>query len=96
MKKHFASLAACLLLAACAMPTLTPVRPGVGVVESVHRSAGDTPDMVYRTGGSYPTGYLIRVRMQDGSIQSVSQISGGFSKGDRVEITPEGKIVTLP
>jgi hypothetical protein len=85
------SLVACILLAACVtIPTAT--RPGMGVVESVHRSPGEG----IAPYGSYPTGNLVTVRMADGSVQRVSSISAAFRQGDRVEITPEGKIVTLP
>jgi uncharacterized lipoprotein YajG len=84
------ALLAAALLAACATPpNLTPVRPGMAVVESVYRSAGDST-AVY---GNYPMGYLLTVRMADGSIQRLSSVSGSYQRGDRVEVTPEGKIL---
>jgi hypothetical protein len=84
------SILLCILLAACAT-AVTPVRPGNAVVQSAHRSPGDSTAIM----GNYPMGYLITVRMEDGSIQRLSSVSGAYRPGERVEITAEGKIVTL-
>jgi hypothetical protein len=86
--RTLALLVACLVVAACAVPTLTPVRPGSAVVESVHRSTSESA-FAY---GNYPAGHLVTVRMADGSIQRLSSVSGAYRPGQRVEITPEGKI----
>lgn len=84
-------LAACIALVAC-----VTVRPGQGVVESVHRTPGNSTHAVTATAGTYPAGYLIRVRMQDGSIQSLTQITReGLSAGDRAEVTAEGRVFKL-
>jgi hypothetical protein len=71
----------------------TSVRPGQGIVESVYRTPGDSTHAAAAHGGTYPAGYLIRVRMEDGSIQAVTQLArDGIGAGDRVEVTPEGRV----
>ena len=101
-------LAQSLVLAACAVsePTRSPVptaasdaiqgpssaagatapspayRPGVGVIESAS---------VVSLSPSQTMGY--RLKMDDGSTQSVLQAGERFEAGDRVEVTDDGRLV---
>ena len=84
------------LVAAAALAACVTVRPGQGIVESVHATPGSSTHAYTTTAGSYPPGWLIRVRMADGSIQSLTQLTReGLSAGDRAEVTPEGRVFKL-
>ena len=93
MKILFVVLAAA-LLAGC-LESLSKAKPGTGVVQDVRRSPGDSPERMAASGGGYPTGYFVWVRMDDGTVQTVQQISGALQKGDRVQVTPEGRVEKL-
>lgn len=81
---------------AAVQPAPSPHRPGVGVVESasvvalpstMSAAVGDTAEPV-----EGPTiGY--RVRMADGTTQSVLQAGERFEPGDKVEITTGGRLI---
>ncbi len=105
--KVTAALVACtqmVLLAACAVSpqstSTTPsapvagapagLRPGVGTVESASIVAlGSSPSV----GGtaSAPT-MAYRLKMDDGSTQSVVQAGERYEVGDRLEITKDGRL----
>lgn len=40
-------------------------------------------------------GYQIALRMDDGTVQALTQDSGAFKAGDRVQVTPEGRVLML-
>jgi hypothetical protein len=84
------------VLSGCLANLPTATRPGAGVVQDIKRSPGDSPGRVAQTGGAYPTGYYVWVRMEDGTVQTLTQISGALQKGDRVRVTPEGRIEKIP
>jgi len=74
--------------------------PGYGVVESVKalppgESASAGASAPRRAGGRPLAGgtYLVRVRMDDGSIQVRSQKGRDFKAGDRVLLTNAGDVV---
>jgi hypothetical protein len=79
-----------------ARPTPVAPRPGAGVVESasvvalpatMSAAGGDTAEPV-----EGPTmGY--RVRMADGTTQSVVQAGERFAPGDEVEMTADGRLI---
>jgi outer membrane lipoprotein SlyB len=85
------ALAGLVLLAGCAVSPpddTVAFRPGTGVVE------GMQPARVALPRGS-TQGYEITLRMDDGSTQRVSQDSAAFKFGDRVQVTPEGRVVRI-
>ena len=84
------------LLAGCLADLPTATRPGTGIVQEVRRSPGDSPSRAAQTGGQYPSGYYVWVRMEDGSVQTVQSVSGAFARGDRVRLTPEGRLEKIP
>ena len=92
MKLLFGLLAAA-VLAGC-LESLPKTKPGMGVVQDIRRSPADGPDRV-AAGGGFPAGYFVWVRMDDGTVQTVQQISGALRKGDRVQVTPEGRVEKL-
>ena len=74
--------------------------PGYGVVESVTRLPARAVEESASTGASAPrassrqkTGYLVRVRMDDGSIQVRSVRRAEVKPGQRALITNAGDVV---
>jgi outer membrane lipoprotein SlyB len=70
------------MLAACSVSpdNRSEFRPGVGVVQGVRPVRVALAD-----------GYQLTLRMDDGSIQRVTQDSPTFQVGDRVQVTPDGR-----
>jgi hypothetical protein len=77
-------------------------RPGYGVVEQVIALRRADAEPSASAGSSGPGGaspsrsrgsYLVKVRMEDGTIQVRSQRRGGFSIGERVLLTNAGDVV---
>ena len=60
-------------------------KPGTGIVEDVHGPR------VAR----WIDGYQLSLRMDDGTIQALTQDSP-FYAGDRVQVTPQGRVIRVP
>ena len=78
-------------------------RPGTGTVENVRDARVAIP------GGTAPKaplqemaaprwmdGYQLSLRMDDGTTQAITQNSDAFHAGDRVQVTPEGRVLKVP
>jgi outer membrane lipoprotein SlyB len=78
-------------------------RPGTGTVENVRDARVAIP------GGTAPKtplqemakprwmdGYQLSLRMDDGTIQAITQDSSEFHPGDRVQVTQEGRVLKVP
>jgi len=78
-------------------------RPGTGTVQSAQEARVAIP------GGTAPRtplqdlakprwidGYQLALRMDDGTTQAITQDSSEFHAGDRVQVTPEGRVLKLP
>ncbi len=66
------------------------LRPGVGIVESASIVAlGSSPSA---GGTASPTTMAYRLKMDDGSTQSVVQAGERYEVGDRLEITKDGRL----
>lgn len=107
MRRRFGNASFVLLLAACAAPLPPPPaqeasppppsasRPGAGTVESASvLSLSPSPSAT--AGGTAgpatsPT-MAYRVQMADGTTRSIVQAGDRFAVGDRVTVTPEGRI----
>jgi len=63
-------------------------RAGLGRVEAVLG-----PSSSAAAGGSSVTGYQLHIRMDDGTMQWVTQTSPDFRIGDRVEVTNDGRVI---
>ena len=102
-------VAQALLLAACAVsttdqpsaPRATPApptyRPGVGVVESasVVSLSSSSPSATGGGTAGAPSGPTMayRIKMEDGSTQSIVRAGERFELGERVEITSGGRLM---
>ncbi len=77
-------------------------KAGTGTVENVRHARVKIP------GGTAPStplkqaaeprwidGYQLALRMDDGSTQAITQDSDAFRAGDRVQVTPQGRILKL-
>jgi outer membrane lipoprotein SlyB len=75
-------------------------RPGTGTVQNVQ------PARVAIPGGTAPKtplqqmvaphwmeGYQLSLRMDDGTVQAITQDSDAFHVGDRIQVTPEGRVL---
>ena len=81
--------------------------PRSGDVLRVTRSASVqfTEPMMFRVirvhdwqtsdGWAWLDGYQLALQMDDGTTQAITQDSGAFHQGDRVEITPQGRVLKL-
>lgn len=80
-----------------ALATLQPgtFKPGSGILESI--GLVTMPPSSAAAGGTVaapaPGPYRLTLRMDDGSIQSVIQDTRALLVGDRVEITPDGRLI---
>ena len=77
--------------------------PGTGTVQNVQQArvaipAGTAPETPLRqmTRPRWMEGYQLALRMDDGTTQAITQDSDAFHAGDRVQVTPEGRILKLP
>ncbi len=100
-----ASAASIAMAAGCAVspPDNTyAFKAGTGTVASVQRARVRIP------GGTAPStplkqiaeprwidGYQLALRMDDGTTQALTQDSDAFHAGDRVEVTPNGRVLKL-
>lgn len=77
-------------------------KPGTAVVENVRQARVQIP------GGTAPStplkqlteprwmdGYQLTLRMDDGTTQMITQDSDAFRAGERVEVTPQGRVLKL-
>ena len=78
-------------------------KPGTATVQNVQHARVQIP------GGTAPStplkqlaepkwmdGYQLTLRMDDGTTQMITQDSDAFRMGERVEITPQGRVLKLP
>ena len=70
-------------------------RPGSGVVAGWETAGGGYGSMVERLFRARWTEQLT-LKMDDGATQKVTQDSGAFKEGDRVEVTSDGRVVKTP
>jgi outer membrane lipoprotein SlyB len=78
-------------------------RPGTGTVENVQAArvaipggtAPKTP-LQQMTAPRWMEGYQLSLRMDDGTSQTLTQDSDDFHAGDRVQVTPEGRVLKAP
>ncbi len=100
-----ASAASIALAAGCAVSphdNTYAFKAGTGTVASVQRARVRIP------GGTAPStplkqiaeprwidGYQLALRMDDGTTQALTQDSDAFHAGDRVEVTPNGRVLKL-
>jgi len=71
-------------------------RPGSGAIagsEAARGSYGSPIERIMRP--RWTEGHQLTLRMDDGSTQQVTQDGATFSAGDRVQVTPEGRVVRL-
>lgn len=76
--------------------------PGTGTVENVQAArvaipGGTAPKTPLRqmTQPHWMEGYQLALRMDDGTTQAITQDSDAFKAGDRVQVTPEGRVLKL-
>ena len=75
-------------------------RPGTGMVENVQHArvaipggtAPKTP-LQQMTAPRWMEGYQLSLKMDDGTVQAITQDSDAFHVGDRVQITNEGRVL---
>jgi len=104
MKLLKVSVVASVLAAGCAHvspPDNTyAFRPGIGTVENVQPArvaipggtAPKTP-LQQMTAPRWMEGYQLSLKMDDGTAQAITQDSDAFHMGDRVQVTPEGRVL---
>ena len=78
-------------------------RPGTGTVENVREArvaipGGTAPvtPLKRMTQSKWMEGYQLSLRMDDGTVQAITQDSDSFHAGDRVQITQEGRVLKVP
>jgi hypothetical protein len=78
-------------------------RPGTGTVQNVQQArvaipGGTVPSTPIRRLAEprYIDGYQLSLRMDDGTVQAITQDSDAFHAGDRVQITEQGRVLKLP
>lgn len=67
-------------------------RPGAGIIESATVVALGSSSASAGGGASGPT-MAYRLKMLDGTMQSVVQVGPRLNIGDRVEVTKEGRVI---
>lgn len=73
-------------------PALPAQRPGVGVIESASVVSLPSSSSAAAGASASPT-MAYRLRMDDGSTQSVVRAGERFEVGDRVEVTGDGLLI---
>jgi outer membrane lipoprotein SlyB len=78
-------------------------RPGTGTVQSVQEArvaipGGTAPKTPLQemTKPRWMDGYQLSLRMDDGTMQAITQNSSQFHAGDRVQVTQEGRVLKVP
>ena len=76
---------------------------GTGTVQNVQHArvqipGGTAPSTPLKemTQPKWMDGYQLTLRMDDGTTQMITQDSDAFRTGERVEITPQGRVLKLP
>ena len=76
---------------------------GTGTVQNVQHArvqipGGTAPSTSLKemTQPKWMDGYQLTLRMDDGTTQMITQDSDAFRTGERVEITPQGRVLKLP
>ena len=99
---------ACALAAAACTSVAPPdntfaFHPGTGTVQDVRQArvaipGGTAPKTALRemTRPRWMDGYQLSLRMDDGTAQVITQDSKDFQPGERVQITPEGRVLKVP
>jgi len=105
MRRLASVLAMAALATSCAVspPDNTyAFHPGTGTVENVQAArvaipGGTAPETPLRqmTRARWMEGYQLALRMDDGTTQAITQDSDAFKTGDRVQVTPEGRVLKL-
>src|SRR5919201_5073876 len=103
---RLAVLACALVAAGCAIspPDNTyAFKPGTGVVESVRKArveipGGTAPQTALRNMAApkWIDGYQLSLSMDDGTAQAITQDGSDFHVGDRVQVTPQGRVLKIP
>jgi hypothetical protein len=98
--------ASALVAAGCAVspPDNTyAFRPGTGTVDNVREArvaipGGTAPRTPLRqmVEPKWMQGYQLSLRMDDGTLQAITQDSDAFHAGDRVQVTQEGRVLKAP
>ena len=77
--------------------------PGNGTIASVREArvaipGGKAPSTWLKdtTKPRWMQGYQLGLRMDDGTTQMITQDSDAFRTGERVEVTPQGRVLKLP
>jgi outer membrane lipoprotein SlyB len=96
-------------LAAAGCTTVAPpdntyaFRPGNGTVQSVQEArvavpGGTAPKTPLQdmTKPRWMDGYQLSLRMDDGTVQAITQNSSEFHAGDHVQVTQEGRVLKVP
>lgn len=78
-------------------------RPGNGTVQNVQEArvavpGGTAPKTPLQdmTRARWIDGYQLSLRMDDGTVQAITQTSSEFRAGDRVQVTQEGRVLKVP
>jgi outer membrane lipoprotein SlyB len=76
--------------------------PGTGTVDNVREArvavpGGAVPQTALKrmTQPRWIDGYQLSLRMDDGTSQAITQDSAGFNAGDRVQVTPQGRVLKM-
>ncbi|HJY77839.1 MAG TPA: hypothetical protein VKE95_14475 [Burkholderiales bacterium] len=73
-------------------------KPGVGVIQTISLGAPRTEESA-AAGGTAPSAvagmgpYRMTLRMEDGSVQTLTVDNRAFLVGDRVQVSPEGRMI---
>ena len=73
-------------------------KPGAGVIETISLGAPRTEEPA-SAGGTAPSAvtgmgpYRMTLRMEDGSVQTLTVDNRAFLVGDRVQVSPEGRMI---
>ena len=69
-------------------------KPGVGVIQAISLGAAQASASAGGTTSSAVSGpYRMTLRMDDGSVQALVVDNRAFLVGDRVQVTPEGRMI---
>jgi len=89
--------------AASSVPAPTPSssawKPGVGVIQSISLGAPSDSSASASAGGTAPSAvtgmgpYRMTLRMDDGTVQTLVVDNRAFLVGDRVQVSPEGRMI---
>jgi len=100
------AVVASVLAAGCAVspPDNTyAYKVGSGTVQNVQHArvqipGGTAPSTPLKemTQPKWMDGYQLTLRMDDGTTQMITQDSDAFHMGERVEVTPQGRVLKLP